>query len=85
MLDKRNVPYSMEAEQSVLGASFLDKKALQKMCDELSVDDFYVEAHKKIFNVLSNLNSEGTPVDITIVTDRLENSRELTMVGILII
>lgn len=77
----RNIPYSKEAEQSVLGAAFLSKGALQKICDELSEDDFYLEAHQKIFNVLKELNNDGLPVDITILSDRLESSRELSSVG----
>lgn len=80
-MDKRNIPYSKEAEMSVLGAAFLSKAALQKMCDDLSADDFYIEANQKIYEVLSELNSDGIPVDITIVTDRLESKRELGEVG----
>ena len=78
---ERNVPYSLEAEQSVLGSAFLSKEALQKICDAFTEEDFYLDSHKKIFNVLKELNSEGVPVDITIVTDRLENSKELSAVG----
>ena len=80
-MDKIKIPYSKEAEQSVLGAAFLSKDALQKICDELNEDDFYLEANQKIFRVLADLNSEGIPVDITIVTDRLESAKELTEVG----
>ena len=80
-MDKRNIPYSKEAEQSVLGSAFLSKDALQKICDELNEEDFYLEANQKIFKVLSDLNSEGIPVDITIVTDRLESAKELAAVG----
>ena len=80
-MDKRNMPFSLEAEQSVLGAAFLSKYALQKICDELSSDDFYLESHIKIFDVLKELNNEGTPADITIVTDRLEKNKTLAQVG----
>ena len=80
-MDKRNMPFSLEAEQSVLGAAFLSKYALQKICDELSRDDFYLESHMKIFDVLSELNEEGKPVDITIVTDKLEKNKTLASVG----
>lgn len=80
-MDKRNIPYSKEAEQSVLGSAFLSKDALQKICDELNEEDFYLEANQKIYRVLADLNSEGIPVDITIVTDRLESSKELASVG----
>ena len=80
-MNNRNVPFNKEAEQSVLGAAFLSKQALQKICDELEVEDFYLESHQKIFDVLKDLNSEGIPVDITIISDRLENAKELSSVG----
>ncbi|MBQ9024196.1 MAG: replicative DNA helicase [Bacilli bacterium] len=80
-MDKRNMPFSLEAEQSVLGAAFLSKYALQKICDELTRDDFYLDSHIKIFDVLSELNEEGIPADITIVTDRLEKNKTLASVG----
>ena len=80
-MNNRNIPYNQEAEQSVLGAAFLSKSALQKICDELTTEDFYLEAHQKIFDVLKELNDSGIPVDITILADRLENSKELSSVG----
>ena len=80
-MDKRNVPYSLEAEQSVLGSAFLSKYALQKICDELTREDFYLDSHAKIYDVLEELNEEGTPVDITIVTDKLEKNKTLYSVG----
>lgn len=80
-MNNKNVPYSLEAEQSVLGSAFLSKGALQKICDELTTEDFYLESHQKIFDVLKDLNSEGIPVDITILTDRLESAKELSSVG----
>ena len=80
-MDKRKMPYSLEAEQSVLGSAFLSKYALQKMCDELIRDDFYIESHMKIFDALKELNDEGTPVDITILTDKLEKNKTLSSIG----
>ncbi len=80
-MDKRNMPFSLEAEQSVLGSAFLSKYALQKICDELTPDDFYLDSHVKVFDVLNELNEEGKPVDITIVTDKLEKNKTLASVG----
>ncbi len=80
-MDKRNIPYSLEAEQSVIGSAFLSKYALQKICDELTRDDFYLDAHMKIYDVLEELNNEGVPVDITIVIDRLEKNKTLSSIG----
>ena len=80
-MDKRNMPFSLETEQSVLGSAFLSKYALQKICDELTRDDFYLESHMKIYDALSELNEEGKPIDIAIVTDRLEKNKTLASVG----
>ena len=80
-MERREVPYSLEAEQSVLGSAFLSKDALTKICDDLNEDDFYLDSHKIIYNVLKDLHDEGIPVDITIVTDRLDSSGELTKIG----
>ncbi len=80
-MDKRNMPYSLEAEQSVLGAAFLSKYALQKICDELDREQFYVDAHIKIYDALSELNSQNKPIDITIVTDQLEKNKTLSSIG----
>ncbi len=80
-MERREVPYSKEAEQSVLGSAFLSKDALTKICDDLNEDDFYLDSHKIIYSVLKDLHDEGIPVDITIVTDRLESAGELTKVG----
>ena len=81
-MDKRNMPFSLEAEQSVLGSAFLSKEALQKICDELSRDDFYLDSHMKIYDALYELNEERKPVnDITILTDKLEKNKTLASVG----
>ena len=40
-MENRNMPYNLEAEQSVLGATFYSKEALQKVSDELDREDFY--------------------------------------------
>ncbi len=78
---ERNIPNNLDAEKAVLGSAFLSKNALQKICDELSEESFYSDANAKIFNVLMELNDEDKPVDITIVTNRLNDKKILTQVG----
>lgn len=78
---ERKIPQALEAEKAVLGSAFLSKSALQKMCDELSSDHFYSEANAKIFDVLKELNDESSPIDITIVTNRLTDKKILSQVG----
>lgn len=78
---ERNIPNSIEAEKSVLGSAFLSKNALQKICDELSVESFYSEANAKIFETLQELNDNSVPVDITILTNKLNDKKILSQVG----
>lgn len=78
---ERVLPHNLEAEQSALGATFISKYALQKVCEELSSDSFYIEAHSKIFEALCELQSEGTAVDITTVTEKLKTKKTLKQVG----
>lgn len=78
---ERKIPNSLEAEKAVLGAAFLSKAALQKACDELSAESFYNDANAKIFEVLQELNDESSAIDITIVTNRLNDKKILSQVG----
>ena len=55
-MNNRNMPYNHEAEQSVLGATFYSKEALQKVCDDLVRDDFYEEAHVLIYDCLKTVS-----------------------------
>ena len=78
---ERKVPQSLDAEKAVLGSAFLSKTALQKICDELSSEHFYSEANAKIFETLRELNEKDTPIDITIVTNKLNDKKILSTVG----
>ena len=77
----RTLPNNLEAEESVLGACFLSKYALQKACENLTQDSFYDEKNGKIFATMSSLLEEKTPIDLTTVTSSLKNKNELTEVG----
>ena len=74
-------PHNLEAEQSVLGAAFISKSALQKVCEDLMPESFFIDPHSKIFEVLKELYSQGIAVDITTVTDRLKSKKLLSQVG----
>ena len=69
-------PHNLEAEQSVLGAAFISKVALQKVCDDLMPESFFLDSHSKIFEVLKDLYQEGIAVDVTTVTDRLKTKND---------
>lgn len=74
-------PQSMDAEQSVLGALLLDKDAIIKVVDILTPEDFYKDAHGKIFQAVFSLYEKRMPVDVVTLTDQLEKSNQLEEVG----
>ncbi len=75
------IPHNLVAEQSVLGAMFLSKYALQKCVEGLTSDQFYSDIHSKIFQVISSLAENGSPIDITTVTAELDKRKELKQIG----
>lgn len=77
----REIPHNIDAEQSVLGAMFLTKKALQKALELLDGSEFYSDNHAKIFECIKNLEARGSVVDITTVADELSNKNWLKQVG----
>lgn len=80
-MNPKNEPHNIEAEQSVIGAAFISKSALQKVCDDLTSESFFNDAHSKIFEVIKELYSQGIAVDVTTVTDRLKTKKLLKQVG----
>lgn len=80
-MQEKKMPCNLDAEQSVLGAMFLSKYALQKAVETLNKDLFYLEANGKIFEVMSLLAEQNIPIDATTVTSELENKNILSQVG----
>ncbi len=80
-MNERTMPHNIEAEQSVLGSMFLSKYALQKCVESLEANQFFLDSHHKIFNVINDLSEEGKPIDITTVTAELDKRKELNQIG----
>lgn len=78
---ERTPPHNNEAEQSVLGAIFLEPQALITASEILLPEDFYRIAHKKIFETMLVLNDRGQPVDLVTIAEELKVKNELEDVG----
>ncbi len=81
MDQQRLPPQNIEAEQSVLGAMFLDKEAIAQAGECLTADDFYREAHKLIFAAMMELYDKNKAVDLITVTDALRENGRLEDIG----
>ncbi|KMY33574.1 DNA helicase [Lysinibacillus xylanilyticus] len=80
MMD-RVPPHNREAEQSVIGAIFLDPQSLITASEILLADDFYQNAHKKIFETMLRLSDQGKAIDVVTVTEELSAKKEIEDVG----
>ncbi|SIT87090.1 replicative DNA helicase [Edaphobacillus lindanitolerans] len=77
----RTPPHNNEAEQSVIGAIFLEPQALITAGETLVPDDFYRVAHQKIFRTMVTLSERGEAIDVVTVTEELSAKKELEDVG----
>lgn len=72
----KQMPYSLEAEQALLGAVIIDANLLNEAVT-LKPDDFYVDQHKVIFDALKELYILNKNIDIvTLINQINSNSRE---------
>jgi len=74
-------PHDIDAEQAVLGALFLDNNAIVSVTRFLHPDDFYMEAHRVIFQAILELEENGQSADLITVTDLLNRKGILEKVG----
>ncbi len=64
------LPHSIEAEQSVLGAIIIDSEVLSVVLARLKPDSFYISTHKKLFEVIIDQFTIGRASDtITVLTE----------------
>ena len=78
---RRVPPQSLEAEQSVLGAILLDNHAVDRVVELLAADDFYREAHRKVFRAILSLTERNEPADLVTLTEALRSRGELEAIG----
>ncbi|WP_298527196.1 replicative DNA helicase [uncultured Ruminococcus sp.] len=68
----RELPHSIEAEQSVIGAVLADTSALPVVIEKIKPEYFYNEQHKAIYSIILRMFTSGQPVDIITVLNEAE-------------
>jgi len=74
-------PHSIEAEQSVLGAFFLDNNAFDKVQSILIEEDFYRYDHRLIFRAIAEIKAKNQPIDLIILSEHLNAQGNLDDAG----
>lgn len=77
----RHLPYSIEAEQSVLGGLLLDNAAWHDVAAILRADDFYTHDHALLFRAIGELAGQGKPCDFVTLSEHLRRAEKLEEAG----
>jgi len=68
----RLLPQSLDSERSVLGSMFRSNDVIGDVVQILNVDNFYSDAHQKIYKAMIVLYEAGKPVDLVVLTEALK-------------
>jgi replicative DNA helicase len=77
----RTLPHNLEAEKSVLGAVLINNEAFNQAAEVLDAQDFFRDAHRRIFEKMIRLTDRSEPVDLVTLNDELTRTNELQEVG----
>jgi len=76
-------PQNIEAEESVLGAMLVAEPTLTRVIDEVKLhrEDFYLDKHRAIFEVIHDLYAASKPVDELSVSEALTQRNQIEEAG----
>ena len=74
-------PQALDAERSLLGGILLDNQAFGDVLEGLKPEDFYREAHRKIFEAMCSLFARSQPIDRITLKDELTSLGAFAAVG----
>ncbi len=68
---QRKIPFSLVAEQSLLGSILIDPEAFSQVADLVKPVDFYLQEHQDIYAAMQELFDSNTEIDAVILLDVL--------------
>src|SRR5919108_6318802 len=77
----RQPPRNLEAERGVLGSILLLPDCADDVALVLRADDFYDEAHRKLYECMLDMHSSGRRIDTTLLVERLRSCGDLELIG----
>lgn len=74
-------PHNVEAELSVIGSILQNSKVYPEISRAVVVNDFYVSAHRTIYEAIVEIAKSGGTIDILTVAEALESKGKLDGIG----
>lgn len=68
----RQMPQSLEAEQSVLGAMLIDSRCISDVIGMVRPEDFYLQQNREIFETIYTMFNFSQPIDPVTVLDKMK-------------
>ena len=68
---ERRMPFSLEAEQSLLGSILIDPACMDNIGALISGDDFYVPEHAEIYRAMQRMYIKSKNIDVVTLIDEL--------------
>lgn len=75
------LPHSLEAEQSVLGAILIDPNSFLNVADTLTVEHFYANQHVVTYSAMKELSEQGISIDLVSLMAKLQENQQLDTAG----
>ena len=67
----KQVPYSVEAEQAVLGSMLVDPRKVSDVMEILKMEDFYMEANRLAYEAIQAMFLDGRSIDPVTVLEEI--------------
>ena len=78
---ERVLPHNADAERTVLGAILVDNQSFNSAAEVLTRDDFYRDAHRRIFEAMATLAEKSDPIDLVTLKNELNRTQSLDAAG----
>lgn len=72
-LDGTRLPYSVEAEQAVLGSVIINPKCLNDIAVQMKPEYFYIPQHREIYSVMASMYELSQTIDFVSLLEKLKN------------
>ncbi len=67
----KKMPFSLEAEQSVLGSILINPECFSEIVNEIKSSDFYLDEHTQIYLAMQDLFLQNRTIDVVTLIDSL--------------
>lgn len=75
------MPHDLDAEKITLGVILVEQAQLFQVQEIINTNDYYLEAHRIIFDTISDMRRADAPIDMMTVKNELQRTNRLAAAG----